>query len=411
MKAILGKGLVVIASLSLAQPASADVITDWNETAIAYAIDRGLGPPPAERAIAMVHVAMFDAVNSIERRYRPYLVQLPTPASTSKDAAAAAAAGTVLIGLHPDREAQMRATLATYLATIPDSRAKNQGIELGQAIAGRVLAARANDGSNAPDAYRPRTTAGAYVNTVPTSVPHWPNVTPFVMTSSSQFRPIAPIALDSAQWAGDYNEIKEYGSRESARRSPRQTEDARFWLANSGVVYYPIVRSIAASERFGVLDSARLFALVSIARADALIAVFDAKYHYEFWRPVTAIRNGDIDGNAATERDAAWAPIDATPMHPEYPCAHCIAAAATAAVLEAILGTPNVKEVTLTSPTAPGVIHRWTDLHAFVTEVSEARIWAGFHFRFSTRVGQEMGRRLGAYTVANSMQPIRRRRG
>lgn len=410
MRVTFCKALFVIASLSAAQPASADVVTDWNETALGYVAQRNLGPPPGERVMAMVHAAMFDAVNSIERRYRPYLVQRSAPAGASREAAAAAAAGTVLSGLHSETQAEMGAALVAYLATIPDSRAKSQGIALGEAVGAAVLAVRANDGSNAPDTYRPRTTAGVYITTVPTAAPHWPGVTPFAMTSSSQFRPPAPIALDSAQWAADYNEIKEYGGRNSMRRSARQSEDARFWLANGGNVYYPVVRAIAASERLSLLDNARLFALVSIARADALIAVFDAKYHYGFWRPVTAIRNGDIDGNPATERDAAWQPMDATPMHPEYPCAHCIAASSMATVLEAVLGGPDIQEVVLTSPTAPGVTHRWTNLHAFVTEVSEARIWAGFHYRSSTRVGVDMGRRIGEYTVTNFVQPVRRRR-
>ena len=158
-------------------------------------------------------------------------------------------------------------------------------------------------------------------------------------------------------------------------------------------VYYPLIRSVAAAKKLSVVDSARLFALAAIARADGLIAVFDAKYHYGFWRPLTAIRHGDNDNNPATERDATWRPIAETPMHPEYPCAHCIAAASMCSVLEAVLGSPEIPEVAMTSPTAPGVTHRWTNLHDFVTEVSEARIWAGFHYRFSTRVAPRWANR------------------
>ena len=139
---------------------------------------------------------------------------------------------------------------------------------------------------------------------------------------------------------------------------------------------------------------------------DALIAVFDAKFHYEFWRPVTAIRNGDNDDNAATERDAAWQPIDSTPMHPEYPCAHCIASASLAGVVQTVFGSADIPEVSMTSPTAPGVTHRWTNVRAFADEVSEARIWAGFHWRFSTEVGRDMGYRIGEYVVKNVMQPV-----
>jgi hypothetical protein len=230
------------------------------------------------------------------------------------------------------------------------------------------------------------------------------------MTSPRQFRPPPPPALESAQWARDYNEIREFGARDSTRRSARQTEDARFWLATTGDVYYPIVRQIAANRRLDLVDTARLYALAAMARADAFIAVFDAKYHYELWRPVTAIRNGDIDNNPATERDPDWRPIDATPMHPEYPCAHCIVAASMASVLEAELGTADIPEVAVASPATPSVTHRWTNLNVFVKEVSEARIWAGFHYRTSTEVGADMGRRIGAHVVANYLQPVRRRR-
>jgi hypothetical protein len=146
-------------------------------------------------------------------------------------------------------------------------------------------------------------------------------------------------------------------------------------------------------------------ALTAVAAADAAIAVFDAKYHYEFWRPITAIRNGDQDDNAATERDATWQPIDNTPMHPEYPCAHCIVSGAVAAAVEAALGAADVPEVVMTSPTAPGATHRWTNIRAYADEVAYARIWAGFHYRFSVRVGQEMGRKIGEYVVKSVMQP------
>jgi len=406
MKARYRNGLAAIALLGVAQPVSADVITDWNEKAVAFGVSRNMGPPPAERIIAMTHVAMFDAINSIERRYRPYLVQLPADQSVSKEAAAAAAAGTVLAGIMPPAQAEMKAALSAYLANIPDSPGKAAGIALGEAVAAKVLEARASDGARAPDTYRPRTSPGVYVTTAPTWAPQWPGVKPFALTSGSQFRPAAPIALTSKEWATDYNEIKELGSRDSKTRSAKQTEDGRFWLAVDGRVYYPVIHKIATAKDMNLLDCARLFALTAVARADALIAVFDAKYHYDFWRPVTAIRNGDRDDNPATERDAAWQPIDATPMHPEYPCAHCIASASLAGVVEAVFGTSEIPEVAITSPTLPGVTHRWTNVHAFSNEVSEARIWSGFHYRFSANVGQDMGRQIGQYVVKNFMQPV-----
>jgi hypothetical protein len=406
MNAYHRRALAAIILFGLAAPASADVIVDWNEKALAYVVSRNMGPPPAERIIAMAQLAMFDAVNSIERKYRPYLFQIAVDGTASKEAAAAAAAATVLGGVNPQAQAEMKAALATYLAGIPDDAAKAAGIRLGEAIAAKILEARANDGARAPDTYRPRATAGVYVPTVPTWAPQWPGVKPFALTSASQFRPAAPIALGSAQWAANYNEIKELGGLTSTKRSARQTEDARFWLAVDGRVYYPVIRTLAEAKQLSIIDCARLFALTAMARADALIAVFDAKYHYEFWRPVTAIRNGDIDDNKGTGRDAAWQPIDATPMHPEYPCAHCIASASLASVVEAVFGTPEIPEVAITSPTAPGVVHRWTNVRAFSNEVSEARIWAGFHYRFSIKVGQEMGYKIGEYVVKNFMQPV-----
>ena len=397
--------LATIVLIGLAQPASADVITDWNDRAVAYVLGRGMGPPPAERVVAMTHVAMFDALNSIERRYQPYLVQLPATAAASKEAAAASAAGHVLAGISAQTQAEMKAALSSYLAGIPDGPAKAEGIRLGEAVAAKVLDARANDGSAGPDSYRPKAKAGMYVPTAATWAPQWPNVKPFAMTGASQFRPPAPIALTSKEWAADYSEIHALGARNSPTRSAKQTEDARFWIASGGNIYYPIVRGIYEGKKLGLLDGARFYALTAVARADAMIAVFEAKYHYDFWRPVTAIRNGDIDDNPVTERDTMWQPLGETPMHPEYPCAHCILAASMTGVVETLFGTADVPEVSTKSPALPGVTHRWTNMRALDTEVSEARIWAGFHYRFSTRVAQDMGRKLGGYVANSLMQP------
>jgi hypothetical protein len=407
MQAHLHRLLVAVALVAPAPSAFADVVTDWNEKAVAFVTGK-MAPAAGQRVVTIMHVAMFDAVNSIERRYRPYLAQLPAAASTSKEAAAAAAAGTVLASLNPQAEGEFKSATAAYLATIPDSDAKAQGIKLGEAVAAKILEARTNDGADAPDSYRPKTKPGVYVATPPMVSSTWPNLKPFAMTSQSQFRPGPPIALTSEQWATDYNEIKDLGAKASTKRSPRQTEDARFWLITGPQSGDPIVRQLAKAKEMSVLDCARFMALVAVAAADAGIAVFDAKYQYDFWRPMTAIRNGDIDDNPATERDATWQPIDNTPMHPEYPCAHCIVSGAIAAAVEAALGTAEIPEVTMTSPTAPGVTHRWTNIRAYNEEVSHARIWAGFHYRFSVRVGQDMGRKVGRYVVDTIMQPAAR---
>jgi hypothetical protein len=403
MHASLPKLLVAIALTVPASSTSADVITDWNEKAVAFVTPR-MAPPAAQRVVAMVHVAMFDAVNSVDRRYRPYLIQLPASPTASKEAAAAAAAGTVLAG-HPQANAELRAALASYLAAIPDSREKTEGIALGEVVGAKILEARAKDGADAPDAYRPKAKPGVYVPTPITVTSMWPNVKPFALTSPSQFRPAPPIALKSEQWATDYNEIKTLGGKASAKRSDKQTEDARFWLITGPQATDPIARQLVAAKKMNLIDSARFMALASTALADAYIAVMDAKYHYDFWRPITAIRNGDNDENPATERDAAWQPIDNTPMHPEYPCAHCIGSSALAAVAETVFGTAEIPEIAMTSSTAPGVTHRWTNLRTYADEVAQARIWAGFHYRFSTVVGQDMGRKIGQHVVKSVMEP------
>src|SRR5262245_4985576 len=223
MQANLRRVLAAIALIAPAPSASADVITDWNEKAVAFVTPR-MVPPAAQRVVAIVQVAMFDAVNSIERRYRPYLVQLPAAATAAQDAAAAAAAGTVLIGLHPQAEAELKRALTAYLSKIPNGDAKSEGIKLGEAVAAKILEARAKDGADAPDSYRPNAKPGVYIPTPITVASMWPNVTPFAMTSPSQFRPVPPVPLSGQQWTADYNEIKDLGGKASTKRSAKQTD-------------------------------------------------------------------------------------------------------------------------------------------------------------------------------------------
>src|SRR5712664_857916 len=403
---------LIAASLAVAIPASAraNVITDWDEKAVVVATPMaslgGTTPYMAQRMMAMVHAAMFDAVNSIEPRYRPYLVQLPADAATSKEAAAAAAAATVLGTIDEKTAGEMKPALATYLASIPDGAAKSDGVRLGEAVAAKVIEARANDGCDAPDAYRPRTSPGVYVPTAITINSMWPDMKPFAIAKGSQFRPKPPIALDSTEWATDYNELKDYGGQHSAKRTAQQTETARFWLIGAPAAYHPFVRQLVTAKQMSVIDSARFMAFVAFGLNDAFIAVLDAKYHYNFWRPITAIRNGDIDGNPATDSEATWQPIANTPMHPEYPCAHCILSGTVAGVVKAALGSTDIPEIAMTSPTAPGVTHRFTDMTAYTQEIANARIWSGFHYRFSTRAGTEMGYQIGEYVVKSVMQPV-----
>jgi hypothetical protein len=403
------KALFAGAMIGAASPAFANVITDWDETAVTIVTPManlgGTVPYAAQRIMGMVHAAMFDAVNSIEPRYKPYLVQLPADARTSKEAAAAAAAAAVLATIDARTADKMKEILASYLASIPDGTAKSDGVKLGQMVANKVLEVRANDGSDAPDAYRPRTTPGVYVPTAITLASMWPDLKPFAIAKGSQFRPGPPISLESKEWATDYNELKDYGGQNSTKRTAEQTETARFWLVGAPVAYHPFVRQLVTAKQMSVVDSARFMALVALGLNDAIISVLDAKYHYNFWRPITAIRNGDIDGNPDTDREATWQPIAPTPMHPEYPCAHCILSGSVAGVVKAALGTVDIPEIATTSPTAPGVTHRWTNMTAYTEEVANARVWAGFHYRFSTRVGTEMGLQIGEYVVKNVMQP------
>jgi hypothetical protein len=400
------KVLLAIASTALfAGAARADVIMDWNAKADAIATEKQIPPVPHGRALSMLHVAMFEAVNTIERRYAPYKLTLSADRSTSKEAAAAAAAYDVLLAVYPDQKSDLDMALAASLSGIPDTESKSKGIELGQQAAAGVIALRANDGSAMQESYRPHTSPGVYV---PTTVPVFSMTgatTPWVMTSGSQFRPVPPPALDSETWTRDLNEIREIGARNSSKRTAEQTTIGRFWLLTGARTYNPIVRQAAIARNMDVVDCARLFALTSIAGHDAYVAVFDAKFHYNLWRPITAVRNADTTSNPATPRESSWLPLGETPMHPEYPCAHCITSAAVGAVLQNIVGD-DFGEFSLTSSTAPGVTRKWSRVQDYGDEVANARIYAGFHYRFSTEVGKDMGRKIGELTVATQLRGI-----
>jgi hypothetical protein len=376
---------------------------DWNTKADAIGIEKQLPNVPNARGLAMLHVAMFEAVNAIDRRYAPYKLNLAAERTTSKEAAAASAAYDILVALYPDQKADLDATLAASLSGIAETEAKSKGIELGKKAAAGIIALRANDSSDKTENYRPYATPGIYVPTMLPIESTSPALTPWVMGTGSQFRPGPPPALSSETWTRDLNEIREIGSRNSSKRTADQTNIGRFWFQTGPRTYNPIVKQIAMARKMDVVDCARLFALSSIAGVDAFIAVFDAKYTYNLWRPVTAIRNADLTSNAATPREESWTPLGVTPMHPEYPCAHCIVAAAIATVLQAVAGE-EVVAISLTSPTAPGVTRQWTRLQDYSDEVSNARIYAGFHYRFSTEVGKDMGKKIGQLTVATQLR-------
>jgi PAP2 superfamily len=396
---------ISLALLLAAATAAADVVTDWNIAAADITVAAGMGPPPANRTLALVQTAVYEAVNAVTKRYPPDRVTLNAAPDASVAAAVAAANRAMLSRLVPSQQATIDKAYGSALAAIADGPAKTAGVALGEQAAAAVLAWRAEDNAGASERYRPATTAGAYVPTVIPAVPHWPQRKPWVMASCDQFRPGPPPALTSEAWARDYNEIKAVGAKNSTTRTAAQTEIARFWEATAPTIYYPVVRSVANVPGREVTQNARLLAVTAQAIDDSMIAVFDGKYSYNFWRPITAIRNGDIDGNDATERDAGWLPFIDTPMHPEYPCAHCIVSGAVGAVLVAEIGSGPTPTLSTTSPTAPGVVRSWTNVDDFVIEVANARIYDGVHYRNSTEVGTAMGKKIGALTAANALRP------
>jgi hypothetical protein len=392
----------VLAFILLAPPARADVIMDWNAKADAIGIEKQLVNSANTRGQAMLHVAMFEAVNAIDRRYTPYRLNLTADRGTSREAAAASAAHDVLVALYPDKAADLDATLATSLSAINDGEAKSKGIELGKKAAADIIALRANDGSKTPESYRPQTSPGVYVPTTVPAESTAARIAPWVMKQASQFRPAPPPSLTSEVWTKDLNEIREFGSLNSSKRSAEQTTIARFWFFTGPRTFNPIVRQIATAKKMDLVDCARLYALTAMAASDAFIAVFEGKYAYNFWRPITAIRNADLTGNPATPREASWVPLGATPMHPEYPCAHCIVASAVSNVLQIVVGN-EVGEFSLSSPTASGVTRKWTRLQDYSDEVSNARVYAGFHYRFSTEAAKDMGRKIAELAVSTQL--------
>ena len=382
-------GLLAVLLLAGAPGARADVVTDANAKAAEIA-SKHPATPISVRMMAIVQVSVFEAANAITGRYSPYRVKVTAPAGASVDAAVAAATRTALLKLMPTQQALIDADYQAALKPIPDGTAKTGGIAVGEQAAAAVLASCANDGSVAPNTYRPYTTAGVYVPTVFPAVPHWGQRKPWVLASGDQFRPGPPPSLTSDVWKRDLEEIKALGAKASSRRTPEQTAIAQFWEATAPSVYWPVARSVSAAPGREVTDNARLLAVAAMAMDDALIAVFDAKYTYNLWRPVTAIRNAEGDA-----RDPGWVPFIDTPMHPEYPCAHCIVSGSLGAVLAAEIGSGPAPKLSSTSPMAAGATRTWNSVADFVQEVALARIYDGVHYRNSTEVGTAMGTKIG----------------
>lgn len=396
--------LIFAASLSASPLANADAVCDWNGKVGEIVVNARMGPPPANRAMAIANTAVYEAVNAITRRYPAGLLKLDAAPGASVDAAIAAAHRTALAKLLPSQQAAIDSAYQAALAKIADGAAKTSGIAVGEQAASAVLASKADDGAATAETYRPHTAAGVYVPTVTPAASQWPQRKPWLMTAPSQFRPGPPPALSSPLWARDFNEVKAVGGKSNSRRTAEQTHIAAFWEATLPPIYNGIVLSVAEAPGREVTQNARLFAAVAQAMDDALLAVFDAKYSYNFWRPVTAIRNGDLDGNEATERDASWTPFIDTPMHPEYPCAHCTVAAAVGTVLQAEVGTGPMPALTTSSYLAKGPARSWARIDDFIQEVANARVYDGVHFRNSTEVGTAMGRQVGALAATKFLR-------
>ncbi len=372
-----------------AASARADVVTDANAKAADIA-SKHPATPIAVRTMAIVQVSVFEAVNAITGRYPEHRVQITAAPGASADAAVAAATRTVLLKLIPVQQAAIETDYQAALKAVPDARSKADGIAVGEQAAAAVVASCADDGAVAPDTYRPHATPGVYVPTLLPAVPHWGKRRPWVMTSGDQFRPGPPPSLSSDTWKRDYSEIKALGAKNSTQRTPEQTAIARFWEATAPAVYWPVARSVAGAPGRDATENARLLAVAAMAMDDALIAVFDAKYAYNLWRPITAIRNAEGDA-----RDPGWTPFIDTPMHPEYPCAHCIVSGALGAVLAAEIGAGPAPKLSSASTTAAGAVRTWASVDDFVQEVAVARIYDGVHYRNSTEVGTAMGKKIG----------------
>src|SRR5436309_1137204 len=393
----------VSTALFIGTLAHADVVTDWN-TAALDAIRAGHTPPPiASRSLAILHVSIYDAVNGIARTHEPYLVQSAVPASASREAAASAAAHDALVNLFPAAASSFDALYAAILATIPDGPQKVAGIVWGEFVANQILAARANDGSDAIVLPPGGSGPGVWVPTPPAYFPYllpqWGFVVPFAMSNSSQFRPPGPPPLDSQRYAADYNEVKELGAAIGSTRTAEQTQIALFWADGAGTETPPghwnSIAQIIADVRGNTLEqNARLFALLNLAMADGAICAWDAKYTFHNWRPVTAIRNADTDGNPATDPDTAWDSFIVTPPFPDYVSGHSTFSAAAATVLALFYETDNIR-FTTGSDFLPGMQRSFHSFSAAATEAADSRVYGGIPFRFASEDGVVGGRGIG----------------
>ena len=293
----------------------------------------------------------------------------------------------------------------TSTKAIPDAAARKDGIAIGEKCAAAIIADRASDGTNVPDTYRPVTTPGVWIPTTPPLFAEYARAKPWVLKSADQMRPPPPPDLKSALYARDYNETREMGGAKSAKRTPEQTEAVRFWTAANLGFWHDVTRQLSAAKNLSLAENARLFALLNMGIANTFIIDWDAKFTYNFWRPVTAIRNGDQDGNDATERDAGWTSLNATPLHPEYPSQAAIIAGVAMGILEAVFGANPATPVVATDVVDPKLQRRFANVQQLSDEIRNVRVWGGVHFRTSVDVGYDMGRKIAVDLVENSLKP------
>ncbi|HKR22052.1 MAG TPA: vanadium-dependent haloperoxidase [Pyrinomonadaceae bacterium] len=389
-----------------------DVILQWNRVLMETVLTPGQHPATIMpvRSYAIMHAAMFDAVNSIDGTHTPYLTDVPGSQHASIEAAAAQAARDVLAALYPTRVSVFDAELAISLQGIEENRAQ-QGIRVGEIVAERMLAARANDGWNVtPPAYTLPATPG---NWQPTSTAatftHYPSVQPFAITSATQFAPNPPPSMTSAQYANDLNELKEIGSVNSLTRTADQTQVARLWAnintpTNFLLVWNNVARTVSVARAITTVERARLFALTNIALHDALQTTFASKFQHGLWRPITAIRRADEDGNAATTSDPSWSSLIPAPPYPSYAGNMAAIGTSQATVLALFFGRDDIRfEHTWTG--AGGATRSYAGFGAMADEQARARVYGGIHFTFDNVAGQSVGTNVANYVFSKLMRP------
>ncbi len=420
-----GSIFLVLALLSSQPSAWADAVTDWNSIVIqTNRADTSLpGPVHSARVFAMVHAAMFDALNSIVHTHYPYLLALDTPDGTSPEAAVAQAAHDVLAALYPGQAPALNLTLLTYLGGIPNGPGKDAAIAVGQAVAEAVLLSRAYDNSSEEIVYEDGSALGEWrpdpPNYFQAYAPHWPRVKPFVLRSGAQFRSPPPPPLNSTEYTAAYNEVKAYGQLVSASRTDELTQIGYFWAYDVNtfgpplILYNQSLQVIASLMGNTLEQNARLFALANLAMGDAGIVSWDAKYAHKFWRPVTAIQLGETDGNEDTEGDPSWLPLgapgrgivpDFTPPFPAYTSGHATFGAAAFKTCELFYGTDDV-QFTLASEEIGGVTRTFNSFSQAAEENGQSRIYLGIHWSFDKTHGISTGNQVAEYVFHNALRP------